>query len=88
MTLFVDHAALDSISRVLASAGADVDSSGATAPSAVDGGDANAALFGIMAHLTEAAGQLVDGLTATSGAVTQANETYKGQDDVNADSLN
>lgn len=87
MTLFVDHDALDSISRVLADAGREVDGAGATVPSGVDGGVGSPALLGILAHLSDAAGQFAVGLTATSGAVAQANTSYRGQDDENADQL-
>ncbi|KAA0022475.1 hypothetical protein [Antrihabitans cavernicola] len=88
MTLFVDHEALDSISRTLGAAGMDVDSVGSSAPSGVDGGDGTPALLGILAHLTDAAGQLVVSLSAASSAVAEANSSYRGQDGENADKLN
>lgn len=85
MSLFVDSDALDGIATTLAAAGTDIDSVAATVPSAVEAGDATAALLGILAQLTENAAQLVDALTAASAAVTQANASYREQDVASAD---
>ena len=88
MTLFVDHEALESISRGLRNACTDLDSASSTAPSGVDGGVCTPAILGILAHLLDAAGQFVVALAASSSAVADANAGYKGQDDENADQLN
>ncbi|PTR36697.1 hypothetical protein C8K38_12390 [Rhodococcus sp. OK611] len=87
MSLYVDNDALDGIVSMLAASSSAIDSAGESAPSAIDAGDASAALFGIMARLAENAGQLVVALAAASEAVGEANARYREQDVATADSL-
>jgi hypothetical protein len=86
MTLYVDHDALERISRSMTSAGEHLDSAGDSAPTAVDGGLGTPALLGILAHLADNAGQLVIAAKATGAAVGQANTNYRELDEATADS--
>lgn len=88
MTLFVDSVALDGITESLDRSSTDLDAVGSFAPTAIDAGDATAALMGIMARLTENAGQLVVALAAASEAVAEANARYREQDVATADGFN
>lgn len=88
MTLYVDRQALDGIAKALAHAGAALDATSTSAPGDVDAGDGTAAILGIMAKMTEDAGELVTGLSAASTAVTQANTAYTTQDVATADATN
>jgi uncharacterized protein YukE len=88
MTLYVDHHALDGIARALDQAGADLDATSTSVPGDVDAGEGAAAIHGILARMTEDAGELVTGLSAASAAVTQANTAYTTQDVATADASN
>ncbi|MFC7449670.1 hypothetical protein [Rhodococcus daqingensis] len=88
MTLFVDSTALEGIVESFARSSADLDAVGSSVPAAIDAGDATAALMGIMARLTEDAGQLVVALAAASEAVAEANARYREQDVATADGFN
>jgi hypothetical protein len=85
MTLYVDHDALQGIARALDQAGADLDATSTSAPGDVDAGEGTAAILGILARMTEDAGELVVGLSAAGSAVTQANAAYTTQDVATAD---
>jgi len=88
MTLYVDHQALDGIAKALDQAGADLDATSTSAPGDVDAREGAAAILGILAKMTEDAGELVTGLSAASTAVTQANTAYTTQDVATADASN
>lgn len=88
MTLYVDHDALDGISRSLSTAGAELDGAGASAPTSVDAGLGTPAVLGILAHFAENAGQLVVAVKAAGEAVATANTGYRELDETTAESQN
>lgn len=87
MTIFIDHDALNNISRSLSDAGENLDCANATAPASVDAGNGTPAILGIMPHLADNAGQLVVAVKAVSEAITSANQLYLGKDEELAESL-
>ena len=87
MTLYVDHATLDSISLNLQEASNQLDSLSGALPGSVDAGDATPAIVGILAKLAENAGQLVVALAAAAAAVGDANAEYRQRDAETVDQL-
>lgn len=87
MTVYVDHATLDTIAQSFSGASSELDGVAASAPESIDGGDATAAVLGILSRLMHDAGQLVAGLDAAGQAVADANAKYREQDVETADAL-
>ncbi|MCV7363098.1 hypothetical protein [Mycolicibacterium neworleansense] len=88
MTLYINHESLDKISQSLSSASSDLDSASASAPASVDGGLGTPAILGILAQLTDNAGQLVIAVKAVANGVASASASYRGQDEAGAEALN
>lgn len=87
MTLYINHETLDKISQSLSNAGADLDSASASAPTPVDGGWGTPAITGILAQLTDNAGQLVVAVKAVADGIASASASYRGQDGAGAEAL-
>lgn len=75
-----DLAALDAIARKLGQAGDQLDSAGRSAPKAPDAGEVTALIGGVLAHLSDGAGNLVVGLKEAGDRVRQSREAYQSQD--------
>lgn len=88
MTLYVNHESLNKISQSLARAGADLDGASASAPRSVDGGWGTPAILGILAQLTENAGELVIAVKAVADGVASASASYLKHDEAGAEALN
>ncbi|OBG86750.1 hypothetical protein A5699_20760 [Mycobacterium sp. E802] len=87
MTLYVNHESLNKISQSLARASADLDSTSASAPTSVDGGWGTPAILGILAQLTDNAGQLVVAVKAVADGVASASASYLSHDEAGAEAL-
>ncbi|MGV9799101.1 hypothetical protein ACWDTP_13710 [Mycobacterium sp. NPDC003449] len=87
MTLHVDPDALDKISQSMTSAGINLDSASASAPTSVDGGYGTPAILGILAKLVDNTGQLVVAVKAVGDAVATASTSYRNQDEVGAEAV-
>jgi hypothetical protein len=88
VTFYVNHESLNKISASLSSAATDLDGASASAPTFVDGGWGTPAILGILAQLTENAGQLVVAVKAVANGVATASASYLAQDGAGADALN
>jgi hypothetical protein len=87
VTLYINHEALNKISSTLTDAGVTLEAASASVPKGVDGGNATPAILGILAHLTDNAGQLVVAVNAVGSAIDSANNSYLGQDEQAAEML-
>lgn len=85
--LYIDLNALDTISRTLAASSSELDGTSDKTPATVDAGAVTPSALAILSVLLESAGNLVLGMGASAGAVTEAATKYKEQDDTTADAI-
>jgi hypothetical protein len=76
----IDPGMLDRVAGRLRRAGDALDSAGDAAPGTPDAGEVTALIGGMMAHLSEGAGNLVVGLREAGSRVAQARAAYERQD--------
>lgn len=76
----VDLPVLEALAGRLRNAGDHLDEIGGRAPGAPDAGEVTALMVAVMAHLTEGAGNLVQGLREAGARVGRAQQAYERQD--------
>jgi len=82
-----EPAVLDSIARRLSQSGDALDGLGTSAPGVPDAGDVSGMMGGVIAHLAEAAGNMVVGLKTAGDEVAKSRQEYAGKDQAAAQSF-
>jgi hypothetical protein len=83
----VDLPTLEEIARRLSTSGDALDALGKSAPGVPNAGDVSGLMGGVIAHLTECAGNMVVGMKAASDEVSKSRQEYVSKDHAAAQSL-
>jgi hypothetical protein len=82
-----DLPTLEEIARRLSASGDALDALGKSAPGVPAAGDVSGVMGGVIAHLTESAGNMVVGMKAASDEVSKSRQEYASKDEAAAQSL-
>lgn len=85
--LYIDLNTLATISTTLTTSSTELDGTSAKTPESVDAGIVTPSVLAVLSVLLDGTGQLVVGMAASAGAVTEAATQYKEQDDTTADAV-